>query len=199
MLDAESSSAAASRKPRARRRRSCPDQSGDDILLALLTRRSGLISALLLRYGPKQLVYQVIGLVNVPQAFQNTAGIHADGATDHILVHEAPGLRLNVSVEDDADNFSLGIDDWAAGVSADDIGGRDEIKRSVEVECARLLRGVYDPSLVEFRRSHPGLRQRIRRLVVVLSRVLVGAGEGGEVRNVVTAFGVALHYAVAEA
>ena len=84
----------------------------------------------------------------------------------HLLrEHEVEHERLDIAVEDNADHLGVLVDHRAAGVSADDVRGRNEVERRPHVEPALAL--------------VPARRQVERRLVLVLLRALVEPSEIG--------------------
>ena len=82
-----------------------------------------------------------------------------------------PRQRLQVAVEDDADELVGAVHHRAAGVAADDVGGEDEVERRLVVLQRRLL-------------GHPRLREIEGRGVVVRRGVGEGAADGGVPRDV---------------
>ena len=55
-----------------------------------------------------------------------------------VVVAEVEDERLDVAVEDQADDLIVAVDDRAARIAADDVGRRDEVERRVELEAAGL-------------------------------------------------------------
>ena len=123
--------------------------------------------------------------VNFFQRFQDARAVHAQGAGLFVVVAEIGGERLDVAVEDDADELSFLVHDRAAGVAADDVVGADEIERHVEIEGGFFR----DPARWEVE----------GRFVVLLGAAGVEAGEGRHRGDGGAVFFVAFHGAVAEA
>src|SRR5947208_2174733 len=119
--------------------------------------RAGLVS--------RQLVGQFVGIVNLAYRLDDATGVYGDGAGLLFSVNEIEHQRLNVTVEDQTDNFTITIDDRAAGVATDDVGRADEVIGRLEIELALTL--------------DPARRQIERRLIVVLGGTLVEAGKRG--------------------
>src|SRR4051794_36201686 len=82
-----------------------------------------------------------------------------------LSINEVEHQRLDVAVKDQTDDLGVLIDDGAARVAADDVGGADEIERRLQIELALTL--------------DPALRQVERLLVMVLRGPLVQTGDGG--------------------
>ncbi len=106
------------------------------------------------------------------------------GAGYVIPVEETVRQHLDVAVEDDTHDFRVPVDDRAARVAADDVGGRHEVERRREVQRVAPLtpeRGQA-PRLLVVERGRPVVQPVERRLV----------GRDGAVQR------VALHHAVGE-
>ena len=62
------------------------------------------------------------GAVDLPQGLLDGGGVDGDGSRLFVGVGVVEDERLNVAVEDDADEFPGSIDDRRTGVAADDVG-----------------------------------------------------------------------------
>src|SRR5438477_614841 len=85
--------------------------------------RSLLASAIPSR--PAEFVHKRTGIVDLPERFQNAPRVHVHSPCLFVVVHEVPTKRLDVSVEDDADDLALFIDGRAAGIASNDVCSRD--------------------------------------------------------------------------
>ena len=106
--------------------------------------------------------------VDRPERLDDRAGIDRDGPREAVVVDEVEDERMDVAVEDQADDLVLAVDDRAPRVAADDVGRRDEVQRRVEPEPA-LVPGL-----------DPARRQLVGRRVAVRLGVLEGAADRGE-------------------
>src|SRR5262249_35193240 len=97
-------------------------------------------------------------------------------------IREVEHQRLNVTVEDEADNLTVAVDDGAAAVAADDVGRADEVERHAQFKLALAV--------------DPALRQIKRRLVLVLLRPPVQPLKGRLERHLLTVLLVPLYDAV---
>src|ERR1035437_10365186 len=88
---------------------------------------------------PRQLVRNGRGLEDLRDRLGQRLGVDGHGASLLVRVDIAPDERFDVAVEDEADEFSLRVDDGRAGVAADDVGCQDEVHRRGEVEHSLLL------------------------------------------------------------
>ena len=119
----------------------------------------------------RQLVDQPIGVVDGSQRLDDRPRVDRDGPGDPVVVAEVEDERLDVAVEDQADDLVVAVDDRAARVAADDVGRRDEVERRVEVEPAGVAR------------VEPALGKLVRRLVAVVLGMIerpADRGEGGD-------------------
>ena len=66
-------------------------------------------------------------------------GIHRDGAGDLIVVAVVEDERLDVAVEDQADDFVVSVHDRAARVAADDVCRGDEVERRFQIQSCRTF------------------------------------------------------------
>ena len=95
---------------------------------------------ILLVLPSRQLLDQSIGLIDRPQGFDDRASRPRPRGRA-VVVAEVEDQRLDVAVEDQADDLVVAVDDRAARVAADDVGGRDEVERRVSrLELARFAR-----------------------------------------------------------
>jgi len=74
-----------------------------------------------------QFVRQMPSFVNIPQRFTNRTAVNRHGTADVVGVEVSGGQRLDVAVEDDANELARPVDDRTAGVAANDVSGADEI------------------------------------------------------------------------
>ena len=111
--------------------------------------------------------------------------MYAQGAGLFVVVAKVGGQRLDVPVEDDADEFGFLVHDRAAGVAANDVVGANEIEGHVEIEG-----GFF---------RDPARREVEGRFVVLLGAAGVEAGKGRHGGDGGAVFFVAFHGAVAEA
>lgn len=81
-----------------------------------------------------QLVGQITSAVDFTQGLDNAGGVDAGCPGLDVGVNEVEHQRLNVAVEDQPDDFACAVDDRAAGVTADDVGRADKVKRRGQVE-----------------------------------------------------------------
>src|SRR5438445_13522010 len=107
-----------------------------------------------------------------------------NGAAYPVVVEKIPDQRLDVAVEDDSNGFPCRIHGGAARVAANDVGCRNIVQRSCQIQLGLGL--------------HPAFGQVVWLLVAVLGGVLVGAAHGGEVRNMFSVLRVTFHGAVTE-
>src|ERR1035437_9766674 len=84
-------------------------------------------------FGTGKLVGQSIGVVDLAQRLDDRPRVHLDRARHLVAVLEVPRQRLDVSVEDDPHHLGVLSDDWAARVTADNVGCGNRIERCVEV------------------------------------------------------------------
>jgi hypothetical protein len=69
-----------------------------------------------------QFVRQRVRVINLPQRFGNRGGVDAHGARLFVGENAIEHERLNVAVENDADEFVRFVHHRAADVAADDVG-----------------------------------------------------------------------------
>ena len=62
-------------------------------------------------------------MIDGADGFDDRAGIDRDGAGDLVVISKIKHERLDIAVEDQADDFVVAVDDGTAGVAADDVGG----------------------------------------------------------------------------
>ena len=88
-------------------------------------------------------VFQFVGerarIVNFSQRFDDRGGINRHCAGLGIGVNAIQHQRLNVAVENDADQLGIFVDDRAAGIATDDVGRANEIERRLQIELARII------------------------------------------------------------
>src|SRR5262249_55710196 len=83
-----------------------------------------------------KLFRQALGLVDKAERRDDRPCIDGDGPGHAVVVGEVKHQRLDVAVEDQADDLVGPVDDRAARVPADDVGRGDEVHRRVEGELA---------------------------------------------------------------
>ena len=81
----------------------------------------------------QQLIHQIRSFVHALQRFKDASGIDRDGTGDGVAVGVVEYQRLDVAIEDDANEFALAVDDGGAGVASDDVRRADEVERRVEL------------------------------------------------------------------
>src|SRR5437870_10402057 len=97
---------------------------------------------------PSQLVRQVLSVVNLSQRFDDTLRVNGDGACFLLREKKVEHERMDVAVENYPHQLGIPVDDRAAGVAPDDVGGADEIEGRVQIEPALAL----DPEWREIKR-----------------------------------------------
>src|SRR5947207_5614957 len=90
-------------------------------------------------FAAGQLRHDVRRRIDLSQGFENRGGVDGHRAAHAIVELVVPRERLQVAVEDDADEFARTIDDRTSGVAADDVYRADEIERRGSLD-RRLLR-----------------------------------------------------------
>src|SRR5207253_8566330 len=113
------------------------------------------------------------------QSFEDGGRIDSHRATNAVIELIIPRQRLQIAVEDDADELAGAVDHRTSGIAADDVGGADE------VEGRAALDGCFFCS--------PRLRQLERRLVVVLRSSLKRPIHRRGPRNLFSVLDIALH------
>src|SRR5205085_12594660 len=86
-----------------------------------------------------QLVGEFVRAKHLAHDFEHAARVNRDGAVDRLVVDEVADERLDVAVKDEAHKFALLVDRRRAGVTADDVVGRDEVERRLEIERRSLV------------------------------------------------------------
>ena len=79
-----------------------------------------------------QLSDECVGFVDLPQGRKNPRGIDRHGPGFRIVIGEIEHERLDVAVEDQADEFTTRIHDRAARIAPDDVCRGDEVEWRVE-------------------------------------------------------------------
>src|SRR6266496_5996974 len=121
---------------------------------------------------------------NLPQHFPHRAHVDRNCPVDGFVVDKITDQRLNVAVEDQANQLSVLVDGWRARIAADDVVGRDEIERRARIDCRLFL--------------HPTWRQVVWELILEVRRPIVQTAERRERRDSLTVLQVTLHCAVRE-
>src|SRR5262249_45854422 len=81
-----------------------------------------------------EFIRQRMSLINIANRFQDGPAIDRNRASFDVGEEVIQHQRLNVAVEDDADEFALGIDDGATRVAANDVGSIHEVERRIKVD-----------------------------------------------------------------
>src|SRR5664279_3049551 len=89
-----------------------------------------------------------VRIVNFAERFGDGGGIDTDGAGLFVGVNAIEHERLNVAVEDDADEFVRFVHDWTAAIAADDVGVGNEIEWRLQIQ----FRLAIDPTLGQVER-----------------------------------------------
>ena len=87
----------------------------------------------------RQFIGQRFGVVDFAERFDDCLRVHCHGTRLLVGVHEVEHERLDVAVENQADDFRIPIDDGASRIAADDVGRADEVERRVEVDLVLSL------------------------------------------------------------
>ena len=82
----------------------------------------------------RQFLHNSVGLVDGPEGLDDSPRVDRDGASELVVVTEIKDKRLDVAVEDQADDLDLAVDHRASGVAADDVRRRDEVERSLQAK-----------------------------------------------------------------
>src|SRR5207249_60123 len=86
------------------------------------------------RFPAGQLVHQAIGAVDRSQGLEDSPRIDGDRSGLPVVVAEVQDQRLDVAVEDQADDLVVAIDDRTPRVPADDVGRRHEVQGGIPAE-----------------------------------------------------------------
>src|ERR1017187_158190 len=98
-----------------------------------------------------QFVHQAFGIVELAQSLGHGGGVDGHGAVGGSVVDVIAHQGFDVAVEDQADDFTFGIDDRRSGIAADDVVGGDEIEGRGQVEFVAaflVTRGQVERSLI---------------------------------------------------
>src|SRR4051794_33632941 len=114
-----------------------------------------------LPFAADQLIGNMAAAINRAQRLGDGLRTDRNRAGVRLRENEIPHERLDVAVEDEADDFALAIDDGAARVAADDVIGADEVEGRLHVDVLLVL--------------EPATGQVVGRLVVVRLGTLVSA------------------------
>ncbi len=115
-----------------------------------------------------QFLYQGIGLIDRPERLDDCPGVDRDGPGDFVVVAEVEDERLDVAVEDQADDFIVAVNDRAPGIAADDVGRRDKVERGFQPEPACVAA------------NEPALGKLVRGLVAVRLRMSECSADGSK-------------------
>src|SRR5436309_8515680 len=85
---------------------------------------------------PNDLAREVGRAVDLAEAFQDRPAVHGDGAVGPRVEPEGAAQRMDVAVEDEADDLARAVDHGAAGVAADDVVGGHEVEALRRIEPA---------------------------------------------------------------
>ena len=83
---------------------------------------------------------QPLCVVNFLEHLGDAGGMNGDGARQSVGVTIVQHERLDIAVEDDTHEFASAIHHGTSRVSANNIGGVDEIQRRREIQCALIAR-----------------------------------------------------------
>src|SRR5271166_727896 len=61
--------------------------------------------------GASQFIGERIGMIDLPQGLDNGARVGRNRAADHIVVNKVPRQRLDIAVENDANDLSILINE----------------------------------------------------------------------------------------
>ena len=95
--------------------------------------------------------HQTLGAIELAQRFGHGGGVDGYGAVGGAVIDEVADQGFNVAVENQADNFTLGVDYRRTGIAANDVVGGDEIQRCGQVELVAaflVARGQIERPLV---------------------------------------------------
>ncbi len=135
--------------------------------------------------APQKFLSQRTRIVDLAQGFNYRAGMDCQCSGLVLGIYKIGDKRLDVPVENNPDKFTVSIDDGAAGVTADNVGGANKVKRSAEVELFAFLK--------------PALGQVKGRVIVVFFGSLVKPGKRRLEWNCLSSFLIALHDAKGQA
>src|SRR5213593_2699469 len=88
---------------------------------------------------PGELVRQLLSVVNLSQRFDDSLRVNGHGACFLLREQEVEHERIDVAVENNSHQLGIPVDDRAAGIAPDDVGGADEIEGRVQIEPALAL------------------------------------------------------------
>src|SRR5579884_2272018 len=117
-----------------------------------------------------QFVCQIVGIINLAQGLGNSLAMNGDGPGLLLGIDVIQHQRLNVAIEDQADDLGILVDDGTARVAANDVGGADEVERRAHIQLVFVL--------------HPAPRQIEGRQVMMSFRAFVQPGKVRLKRNV---------------
>src|SRR2546422_8635688 len=89
---------------------------------------------------PNDLARELGRAVDLAQAFQDRPAVDGDGAVGARVEPEGAAQRMDVAVEDQADDLACAVDHRAAGIAADDVvvGHEIEALRRIEPPLRRV-------------------------------------------------------------
>src|SRR5712691_2677632 len=85
---------------------------------------------------PHDLAHEIGRAVDLAQAFQDRPAVDGDRAVGARVEPEGAAQRMDVAVEDEADDLAVAVDHRAAGVAADDVVAGHEIEALRRIEFA---------------------------------------------------------------
>src|SRR5262245_50607917 len=109
------------------------------------------------------LIQYMADIVELPHGFLDGFGMHGNVPGLFIGVDKVTDQAVTVAVEVDADELALLVDDRAATIATDGVGGADEVERGVKVKLALAV--------------HPALREIKRRCTLVFLVAIVDTGK----------------------
>src|SRR5688572_26535275 len=91
------------------------------------------------RVPAEQLLDEEAGVVEFPQGLQHTQAVNGNVPGLLLGVDEVAHQAVPIAVEVEADQLAGAVENRAAGIAADGVGGRDEVKRSFEIDLVLAL------------------------------------------------------------
>src|SRR3981189_2689700 len=85
---------------------------------------------------PPDLAGELARAVDLAQAFEDRPAVHGDRAVAARVEPEGAAERMDVAVEDEADDLARAVGHRAARVAADDVVGGDEVEALREIQPA---------------------------------------------------------------
>src|SRR5712691_8552977 len=85
---------------------------------------------------PRDLAHEIGRAINLVQAFQDRPAVDRDRAVLPAVEPESAAQRMDVAVENQADDLAVAVDHRAAGIAADDVVAGHEIETLRQIEFA---------------------------------------------------------------